>query len=61
MELVLIELFKNKKYGKIASFLDQNNKIFYARVIEKDDDILYEELSDEEQKDLMRELDKNNM
>ena len=48
MELVLIEFFKSKKFGKVASFLDENNKIFYARVIEKDDELLYEELSDED-------------
>ena len=61
MELVMIEFFESKKFGKVASFLDQNNKIFYARVIMKDDDILYEELTDEEAKKLMKEIDKNNM
>jgi hypothetical protein len=61
MELVLIELFENKKFGKLATFLDQDNKIFYARVVEKDNEVFYEELTDEEQKKLMKELDKNNM
>ncbi len=50
MELILLEYIENTKYGKVARFLKDDKEIF-SKVIEKDGEIFYEELSEKEQKE----------
>ena len=48
MELILLEYIENTKYGKVARFLKDDKEIF-SKVIEKDGEIFYEELSEQKE------------
>ncbi len=50
MELILLEYIENTKYGKVARFLKDDKEVF-SKVIEKDDEIIYEELPLDEQEE----------
>ena len=50
MELIILEYIENTKYGKVARFLKDDKEVF-SRVIEKDDEIIYEELPEKEQEE----------
>ena len=50
MELILLEYIENTKYGKVARFLKDDKEVF-SKVIEKDGEIIYEELSEKEQEE----------
>lgn len=48
----LIEYLDNTTYGKIAHFYSMNEGNYYSRVIEKDNIIIYDRLSKEEESNL---------
>ena len=50
MELILLEYIENTKYGKVARFLKDDKEVF-SKVVEKDGEIIYEELSEKEQEE----------
>ena len=55
----LIEYLDSTMYGKIAHFYSMNEGNYYSRVIEKDNILLYDRLSKEEENDLNSELYRN--
>ena len=48
MDFILLEYIENKKFGKLAHFIDDENKDTYAKVLEDGEDVLYQELSEKE-------------
>lgn len=56
MDYILVEYIESKKYGKVAHFVNDKEDI-YSRVIEDEETktVIYEELSQEEQNDLLKD------
>ncbi len=54
--MILLEYIETEKYGKLAHFLTDDNIDLFSKVIEENGDIIYSELSDEEQEELRKEL-----
>jgi len=50
--MILLEYIDSEKYGKIAHFINKDNIEIYARVIEEDGTIIYEELDEKAQSEL---------
>ena len=50
--MILVEYLNNEKYGKIAHFINNENVDIFSKVVEEDDMIIYEELSEEIQQEL---------
>lgn len=56
MHNTLIEIINDKKYGKIAHFIDYKNNHIFCRVIESDLGIIYKEVSIDEEEDIKKTL-----
>ena len=50
--MILVEYIENEKYGKLAHFINKDNIDVYSKVIEENDMVIYEELSEEIQKEI---------
>ena len=52
MDFILLEYIENEKFGKLAHFIDNDNKDTYAKVFEDGEEVYYQELSEKELKEL---------
>lgn len=55
----LIEYLENTKYGKLAHFFSMNDGNYFTRIIENQNSIIYDRLSNEEEQELLSTLDIN--
>jgi len=55
----LVGYIEDEKYGKLAHFIDINNKSIFAKVYKKDNLEIYEELTHIENKELLNRLIKD--
>lgn len=53
--MTLVEYIENNKYGKIAHFIDDMGIHLFARVIEDNDSVIYDEFDNEIQEELRKE------
>lgn len=55
-EVTFLGIIEDKKYGKLAHFFSNSKGNYFARFIEKDEMIIYDELSKKEQQELLDKI-----
>lgn len=55
-EVILLEYIEDEKYGKLAHLFSNSKGNFFARVIEKDEMVIYDELSIKEQQEILDKI-----
>lgn len=56
MDEVFIGFFEDEKYGKLSKYIDNNGKITFYRIIKLDTYTVNEELTDEENEEMLSRL-----
>ena len=57
-EVTLLGVIKDEKYGVLAHFFSNNKGNYFARIIEKEDMIIYDELSLLERQTILNKIAK---
>ncbi len=57
-EIILLEIINDEVYGKLAHFYSDLKGNYYSRIIETNNNVIYDELSEKEQKELVLRISK---